>query len=60
LAGVVNDIEKLAVGIFTVLAPLFAYSVTFLLSLSQALSLFAMVGLVLAELAATVCVLRKS
>jgi predicted permease len=60
LAGVVNDIEKLTVGIFTVLAPLFAYSATFLLSLSQALSLFAMAGIVLAELAVTICILRKS
>ena len=48
LAGVVNDVEKLAAGILTVLAPLLVYAVVFLSSLNYALSLFAMMGIVLA------------
>ena len=51
IAAVVNDLEKLIVGIMTVLAPLVIYAAAFLSSLDPGFSIIVMAGAVLAELA---------
>lgn len=51
IAAVLNDLEKLIVGILTVLAPLVIYAATFLNSLDHGFSIIIMAGAVLAELA---------
>jgi len=51
ISAVVNDLEKLVVGGLTVLAPVVAYSAVFLKSFDHVLSVLAMGGTVLAELA---------
>jgi len=58
IAAVVNDLEKLVVGGFTVLAPVVAYSVVFLKSFDHVISILAMGGTVLAELAVAFYILR--
>jgi hypothetical protein len=58
IAAVVNDLEKLVVGGFTVLAPVVAYSGVFLKSFDHILSILAMGGTVLAELAVAFYILR--
>jgi predicted permease len=63
IAAVLNDLEKLIVGILTVLAPLVIYGATFLNSLDHGFSIIAMAGAVLAELATALflqkCRLRR-
>ena len=58
IVAVVNDLEKLVVGGFTVLAPIVAYSVVFLKSFDHVISILAMGGTVLAELAVAFYILR--
>jgi predicted permease len=58
IAAVVNDLEKLVVGGLTVLAPVVAYSFVFLKSFDPYLSILAMEGTVLAELAVAFFLLR--
>jgi hypothetical protein len=60
IAAIVNDLEKLVVGTFTVLVPMVVYSVVFVLSLSHGLSLFAMGGMVFLELGLALYSLRRS
>ena len=60
IAAIVNDLEKLVVGAFTVLVPMVVYSVVFVLSLSHGLSLFAMGGMVFLELGLALYSLRRS
>jgi len=51
IAAVLNDLEKLIVGVLTILAPIAVYAVTFLKSMDHGLSLIVMAGTVFAELA---------
>jgi predicted permease len=60
MTAIFNDLEKLFVGVLTVLAPQVVYAVVFLSSLDHSLSLFAMGCTVLAELAIAMYVLRNS
>jgi predicted permease len=60
ITAIFNDLEKLFVGVLTVLAPQAVYAVTFFLSLNHSLSLFAMGCTVLAELAIAMYVLGHS
>jgi hypothetical protein len=60
IIAIVNDLEKLVVGVLTVLIPMAVYSVAFLLSLSHVLSLFAMGGIAFLELVLAVYSLRHS
>lgn len=60
IASVINDFEKLTVGILIILLPIVAYAATFLATFNHAFSLSAMGGAALAELAAAFYVLRRS
>ena len=50
IAAIVNDLEKLVIGVFTVLVPIVVYSASFLMSLNHGLSLLAMGGTAFLEL----------
>ncbi|MGA2573561.1 MAG: hypothetical protein ABSF36_05065 [Candidatus Methanomethylicaceae archaeon] len=58
MAAIFNDIEKLFVGVLTVIAPMVVYAAAFLTSLDHNLSLLAMGCTVLAELAMAIYALR--
>jgi hypothetical protein len=60
IAAVVNDLEKLIVGVLTILVPEVAYAAAFLKSLDHSFSLFVMGGTALAELTVAVYMLRRS
>jgi predicted permease len=60
MGAILNDLEKLFVGVLTVLAPQVVYAAAFLSSLDHSLSLFTMGCTVLAELAIAMYVLRNS
>ncbi len=59
IASVVNDFEKLTVGVLIVLAPEAAYAATFLATFSHVFPLLAMGGVAAAELAAAFFALRR-
>jgi predicted permease len=58
IGAIVNDIEKLVVGILAVLIPGVSYAIVFLFSLSHNLSLLIMAAIALSELAVAVHSLR--
>jgi predicted permease len=58
IATIINDVEKLFVGAITVFLPVVVYSLIFIFSLNNILSLMTMGGAVLAELALATYVLR--
>jgi predicted permease len=60
IGAIVNDVEKLVVGVLTVLIPEVAYATAFLLSLNHDLSLLVMGATALSELAVAVYLLRRS
>lgn len=60
IAAIVNDLQKLVVGVLSVFTPLFFYSVVFLVSLNHVFSLLAMGGIVFLELALAIYLLRHS
>jgi predicted permease len=60
IGAIFNDIEKLVVGVLTVLIPEAAYATAFLLSFNHGLSLLVMGAIAFSELAVAVCVLRRS
>jgi hypothetical protein len=60
IAAIANDLEKLVMGVLTVLIPMAVYSVAFLLSPNHVLSLFAMGGIAFLELVLAVNSLRHS
>ncbi len=60
IAGLVNDIEKMVIGALTVLTPIAAYSITFILSLNHALSLLAMGSIAGLELTLAIYLLKRS
>jgi hypothetical protein len=51
IAAVLNDLQKLTIGILTVLAPVIAYAATFLKSNDHGLSIIVLAGTVFTELA---------
>jgi hypothetical protein len=51
IAAVLNDLQKLTAGVVTVLGPVTAYAVTFLLSSDHGLSVVVLAGVVFVELA---------
>jgi predicted permease len=59
IGAIVNDIEKLVVGVLAVLIPEVAYATVFLLSLNHGLSLLVMGATALSELAVAVSSLRR-
>lgn len=60
IAAVANDLEKLVVGIMTILIPEVAYAVSFLATFDHGFSLLVMGDTVLLELAVGVYVLKRS
>jgi hypothetical protein len=60
IASVLNDFEKLAVGVFVILIPIVAYATTFLVTFNHDFSLLAIGGVALAELALALYVLGRS
>ena len=60
IAAMVNDMEKLVIGVLTVLIPEAAYAGTFLFSLDHGISLLALGATTLAELAVAAHLLRHS
>jgi predicted permease len=60
IASILNDFEKLAVGVFIILVPVVAYATTFLAAFNHSFSLLAMGGVALAELVAALSMLRRS
>ena len=60
IASIVNDFEKLALGVAVILVPVFTYSATFLLTFNHVFSLLAMSAIVLTECAAAYWVLKRS
>jgi len=60
IGAVVNDLEKLVVGVLTVLIPMAGYSAVFLTSLNHGLSLLAMGGIAFLELTLAIYLLRRS
>jgi predicted permease len=60
IAAVVNDLEKLVVGVLTILVPEVAYAAAFLRSFDHSFSLLVMGATALAELAAAVYTLSRS
>ena len=59
IAGVVNDVEKILVGLLTIVAPEVAYVTVYLLSFNHAFSTLAMCGTALAELWIALFTLRR-
>lgn len=59
ISSVLNDFEKLTVGVAVILAPLFVYAVGFLATFNHDFSLLAMAAVAFAELAAAIYVLKK-
>jgi len=57
--AIINDLEKLVVGIFTILIPECAYAASFLTTFDQSFSLLVMAGTVLVELVVGFYVLRR-
>jgi predicted permease len=60
ISAIINDIEKLIVGIIIVLLPQLAYTATFLSTLNHSLSLMAMGTTALVELASTGLTLKEN
>jgi hypothetical protein len=60
IAAVVSDLEKLIVGVLTILVPEAAYAAAFLKSLDHSFSLLVLGGTALAELTVAVYMLRRS
>lgn len=60
IAGLVNDLEKMVIGALTVLTPIAAYSITFILSLNHALSLLTMGSIAGLELTLAIYLLNRS
>jgi predicted permease len=60
IASVLNDFEKLTIGMFIILVPEVAYATMFLATFNHSLSLLAMGGVALAELAAALYILKRS
>jgi predicted permease len=60
IASVLNDFEKLTVGVFIILVPEVAYATTFLTTFNHGFCLLAMGGVALAELAVALYVLSRS
>jgi predicted permease len=59
IGSLVNDVEKLIVGLLTMLVPELMFAVAFLLSLGYSFSLLLMGGTVIAELSIAAHVLRR-
>ena len=60
IASVINDFEKLAVGVLIILVPVVAYAIVFLATFSHGFSLLAMGGAAIVELAAALYMLRRT
>jgi hypothetical protein len=59
MASVLNDFEKLTVGVAIILAPALAYAAVFLKTFNYGFSLLAVSGVAVSELAAAFYVLRR-
>jgi len=60
VAAIANDLEKIVVGVLTLLIPDVAYAASFLTTLNHGFSLLAMGGILLVELSIGVYMLRRS
>jgi predicted permease len=60
IASVLNDFEKLTVGVLIILVPVVAYATMFLATFNHGFSLLAMGGVALAELAVALYILGRS
>ena len=59
IAGLINDAEKILVGLFTILVPEAAYVVVYLFSFNHAFAILIMSGATLAELWISLYLLRR-
>ncbi len=59
IAGVINDLEKILVGLLTVVVPEVAYAIVYLFSFSHAFAALTMCGTVLVELWIALFMLRR-
>jgi predicted permease len=60
IAGIINDVEKIFVGLLTVLIPEVAYTIMYFFSSNHAFAALAMAGTTLAELWITLVSLRHA
>jgi len=60
IAGIVNDAEKILVGLLTVFVPEIAYSLVYLFSFNHAFATLTMGGVTFAELCIALYVARRS
>ena len=59
IAGVINDVEKILVGLLTVVVPEVAYAIVYLFSFSHAFAALTMIGTTLVELWIAIFMLRR-
>jgi hypothetical protein len=59
IAGVINDVEKIIVGLLVVLVPEIAYAITYLFSFNHAFATLTICGTVLVELWIAFLMLRR-